>query len=556
MKRYFILLCLLLLVSGAQANTRLTFQNPNDFIAQISCIPGSGAACSWQHNTTGGNSYILHGVQYITASSPVAMQYAAASPEWVLPATFGITLLDAAGTQLVAGTTATTSGYSRVEVKMIGTSAYIYVNGVEQSHTIALAQNPSYIGWGIDVDDTIWGSSQPLVNNASDKYIFGMPESGFFLMKDFLTPAASGFYQVNQTDPNGTPTLISSFYLPSQFAKGGGDNETVVLNEYGGGNYQTVYTGTALRGSIYWNLTEFFATSAPYGLYVTTIPGSISYSDTIPYIGSGANIFFDKDQYAVGETATLSTLISDGYYDTAAYTYHVKIQDIFGTEVSDQPITFTSSSPHTGSVSYAWTDTDTNGVYYGMIYATRLSDSEDILMNYDTCELTSSLYINGYVKDAQTTLPISGATVNVSQGVTSDPVLSGVDGNYTSTLSTFSANALTTLAADMTGYDSYTTTFTPLSAGSIQINISLMPTTPTHTGIALGGLVVSPPYNRTVDSATVVISNSGVGSYTVTTNSAGFYIQDLMPNGTIWDIMSYKTGYSNSSIYQKLVVGI
>jgi hypothetical protein len=199
--------------------------------------------------------------------------------------------------------------------------------------------------------------------------------------------------------------------------------------------------------------------------------------------------------------------------------------------------------------------TDTEGVYYGLIYAHRLSDSEELLMNYDTADLTSTLVVNGYVFNAENATVISGATVNITQGVTTDNVSSYTDGNYTST-SAFIANQPTTIVASKTGYETYTHTFTPLYAGAIQINLTLMPTNPTYTGIALGGIVRTPPYNRTVDSATVTINKTGIGHYTVTTNSVGYYIQNSMPNGTIWDIWGSKTGFSNSTIYQKLVVGI
>jgi hypothetical protein len=114
----------------------------------------------------------------------------------------------------------------------------------------------------------------------------------------------------------------------------------------------------------------------------------------------------------------------------------------------------------------------------------------------------------------------------------------------------------TTIVASKSGYETYQTVFTPLYAGTIQVNLTLMPTSPTYTGIALGGIARTPPYNRTINSATITINKAGIGNYLATTNSVGYYIQNSMPNGTIWDIWGSKTGFSNSSIYQKLVVGI
>jgi len=555
------------MVVGVQG-LALDFQNPSDFTAQVTCI----GTCSWSQNTSGGNSYISSGTTstsydtgYVLSQTPLLMTYSAAT---------GLSL----GTYCrlydvnknILWTCPAPRGYNkRFELKMIGGQAYMYMDGVLQGNSTVLAQNPTYVGWGNfytdgfeywkytgAIDDIIWGSTE-------SKYIFGMPESGNFLQKDILNPAASGFYRVNQTNPNGPPTLIYSNFFPSTFGKNSGTNETVVLSSPTGGSGLTYSTGTAYAGSIYWNLTQFFSQpTTGYGLYRTDInpqtnsPGFAT-SDWIPYIGSGANIQFDKNSYAVGETATLTVTISDAYYDVVT-SPHVVIQDIFGTEVvDDTTITFTQamSGDWVGTSTYTWTDDEDEGVYFGLIYATY--SGSDVLMNYDTADLNSNLIVSGYVFNAETAAVISGATVNVTQGSTTDSLTSAADGNYSST-SAFSANQPTTIVASKTGYETYQHVFTPLYAGTIQINLTLMPTNPTYTGIALGGIARQPPYNRTINSATVYILNSTDGhSYTATTNAAGYYIQNDMAGASHWfDIWGSKTGFSNSSIYQKLVVGI
>jgi len=253
----------------------------------------------------------------------------------------------------------------------------------------------------------------------------------------------------------------------------------------------------------------------------------------------------------------LTVIISDSYYDTSTYAYHVVIQDIYGTEVYDEPISFSAFSPYTGTATHQWSEDGDEGVYYGLIYATRLSDDVELLMNYDTADLNSLLVIDGYVFDAETELVISGATVNVTQGVTTDSITTPADGNYTTT-STFVANAPTTIFASAAGYDDYQHVFTPLRAGVIEINITLMPTNPAHYGIALGGLARSPPYNRTINNALITIQNATApsGNYTVLTNSVGYYIKDYMPNNYWWNIWGSKSGFSDSPIYQKLVIGV
>jgi hypothetical protein len=565
-KIVLIILISCFLVGGVQANWALTLQQPEDFIAQIECniwaYPGS--YCRWTENATGGNSYmdVFYATYYI--NSPLQTQYIAYTNQnpgcgkgnGITLATASLVTIDSVSVHDVD-----TCFGDRVEITInSGTSRY-YVNGVQVHTHSGLIQNPSYVLIVTPIDDLIYGSTDPFNVNASDHYIFGMPDQGYYtgkkyyLMKDILNPASSGFYRQNTTTPNGTPTLISSFFFPTTFSKGQGNNESVVLNEYGGGNYLTRYTGTKYSDVIQWDLTSFFASSAPYGLYVTTIPGTVRYSETIPYIGSGAYISFDKTEYGVGETGIVNVEVSPGYYDTATYNYKVVIRDIYGTEVSDQPITFTAASPHTGSVSYTWKNTDGNGVYYGLIYAVRKADSEELLMNYAYCELTSGFIINGYVKDAETTAGIPLASVNITQGATTDTITAGFNGNYTTT-SDFVTGASTTITAAKTGYETYSHTFTPYYAGVIQINLTLMPNNVTYTGIALGGIARTPPYNRTIDNALIAIRN-GSTTFIATTNSAGYYIKNsILPNNNWWDIWGSKTGYANSTIYQKLVVGI
>jgi len=540
------------MVGGVQG-LALTFQQPEDVSAQASCYYGNTGFCTWTHNATGGNSYIYTTNDYIGVYSvtPLPMTYSAATKTgiWMFAQLFdsAFNVLDSPQFNTGAG---------RWEMKMIGGTAHYYQNGVERGTSHSLAVNPSYMVWGGGspgtVDDIIWGST-------GSKYIFGMPETGYYLMKDIINPAASGFYRVNTTNSTGAPTSIASTSMTSTFGKGSGDNETVCLENYGAGCYQNYYTGTAYAGVITWNLTAFFESTAPYGLYDTTIrtqvPSTDPYvlSERIPYIGSGASIQFDKNSYAVGEEATLTVIISDGYYDTATYDYSVVIQDIWGTKVYDSPITF-GITPYTGHAYHTWVDTNDEGLYYGLIYATRKSDNVDILMNYDSADLNSVLVVEGYVFNAEAATVLSGATVNVTQGTTTDSLTSAADGNYSST-SAFSANQPTTIVASKTGYETYQHVFTPLYAGSIQINLTLMPTTPTFSGVALGGIARTPPYNRTIGSATITITNANA-TYTVTTNSAGYYIKNYMRPNEWWNVIGSKTGFGNSSTYNKLVVGI
>jgi len=392
-----------------------------------------------------------------------------------------------------------------------------------------------------------------------------MPQNGYFLMKDILTPANSGLFRVNQTDPTGPPTAISATRMTSTYGKPNAYNETITFHSSTGGTQMQSYSGDTMEGEIYWNLNDFLcvACTAPYGLYQTGInpqtnSTGFATSDFIFFVGSGATIEFDKNSYAVGETATITVTVSNDYY-SALKNYNVTVQDIYGTPVfSDTTLSFTQlpSLDWESTTTYTWVEENSEGAYFGLIYADLESDDSTVLLNYASTALSSTLVISGYVFDAETTNVISGAMVNVTQGTTTDSIIAATDGNYTST-SAFSANAPTTLVSSATGYETYQHVFTPLYGGSIQINITLMPLNPNYTGIALGGIARSPPYNRTINSASVSIVNSSDGhSYLATTNSVGYYIQNDIAGASHWfDVWGSKIGFSNSSIYNKLVFG-
>lgn len=572
MKLYSLLLvAVLMLVVSVSGYQSLDFQNPSDFNGQVSCM-GSAGSCSWTQNTIGGNSYALataYGVSqrmHIANVEALPMTYAACTVREA-PGMFGfysLTLYNSTGTAIWIITPVLSGVGTRQEIKVIGGIAHFYEDGTNTQNSTILDQNPSYIGFGAmgnpthsaGYDDCIWGDT-------GSKYIFGMPELGYFLQKDLLNPAASGFYRVNQTNPNGSPVLITSNTFTSTFGKPNGNNQTVVLASPTGGDGLSYNTGTAYAGQITWNLTQFFAQpTTGYGLYQTGIesqPDSNGFavSEWIPYIGAGASITFDKNSYAIGETATMTVIISDDYYD-AVTDPHVKLLDPFATEINDDTSIEFTEQPNgdwLGTSTYTWTDDNDEGVYFGAIYATY--EDKDVLMNFDTAELNSNLIITGYVFNAETATVISGATVNVTQGTTTDSLTTAADGNY-STVSTFSANSPTTIVASKSGFETYSHTFTPLYAGSIQINLTLMPTNPTYTGIALGGIARTPPYNRTINSARVDIVNATDGHiYNATTNSVGYYIQNNMAGASHWfDVWGSKVGFSNSTVYQKLVVGI
>jgi hypothetical protein len=145
----------------------------------------------------------------------------------------------------------------------------------------------------------------------------------------------------------------------------------------------------------------------------------------------------------------------------------------------------------------------------------------------------------------------------MSQGTNTNDKMTDANGSYS--ISGLSQGANLAIDVGAAGYENYTDNFLPLRVGTLQLNFTLLPTSHTYSGIAIGGIVRATPYNQTVDSATVHIGNITApgGNYTVTTNGAGYYIQNYLPNNYWWEIWGSKPpGFSNSTIYKLLAVGI
>lgn len=585
MKRLLLALVLCLLVGAVGAYTN-DMQSSYDFIQNdtITHISGGGGSHTFSrtNSVSAGNSYsYAHASSYcdgspylyVTNPSGYPMTYAAAT--WLagagafsMPASFSITMFDANFNQIGAGVNPNRNNYgsdkklgfsipmntsvypypSRIEVTVVGGTAYFYANGTLIGNSTPMTVNPSYIGlstgvgwqdcsisgWA-NIDDYVWGSTDPTT-------VIDMPDTGYYyLKKDIVNPAASGLYNAS------TGALISSTTFPITWSRSGLSgitNESVLLiYQSTGTTYSTKYTGYSTAGTASFALADIIDAGAPYGFYQVKIGTTVS--DTIAYIANGANINFDRDEYAVGDTATTSYLIDGEYWDSSTYDYYIRIIDVYGTQISETAIASAS-----GSTTYTWADDDTQGVYYAEIIGKPTAGGDEVLYNYDYATLSASFTVTGYVHDAETTLPISGAFVNASQGDTAANTTSGFDGNYT--VSGFITGSTFGMNTTATGYQGYWNNFTPLYNHRINLNVTLLSTSPITTGITLGGVARDTTYGRPIPSVSVDIWNITDSQYwTATTNIVGFYNKTSVTENNVYNIEGMKTSYSNSTIYSK-----
>lgn len=428
----------------------------------------------------------------------------------------------------------------------------LYINGVSQGVVLTTAKRPWIYSFrtydrvgtcGVILDTPAqWNVDDIIQETTSTGKIVGAIPHNWYILQDMLGSKVDGLY--NQYNESVRTTYFDATY-------GSGTNLATTMNlvDTSGRVWQSVPI-TGYAGTARFNLTEFTASEAPTGLYRLEIAGTTAF-DTLWYVGSGATIDWGKSKYAIGETATITYSISDAYFDTATYSYKVALMDQYGAFVG----TNTTITTQSGYIQQELTDTtfDT-GVYYAQLIATVKAINADIAMTYAATEVIDYIVMNGYVMNAETGATLSGANINITQGLTTATSTSLSDGTWNSSSNWLSGSAIT-VNTTLSGYTSDLLTILPLTAKSISLNISLIPDPATSVGTSVGGIVRDNVYSNPIPAATVTVRN-GTESYTNITNIAGYYRVDNLYSGRLYDVWSSKTGYSNSTIAQKLAVGV
>ena len=561
-----LIMALCLMLAAPVMGTALTYQNG---VSYTNMSFGT-ANMTYINNITGGNSYIYkpYGVsaEALVLTNAYPTTYAAATSHDSAYNWGGPTVKLYSASKVLVGSYGCSLNpihqdpcndeNARYEVKIVGTTAYFYVSGILWGTATGLTTNPSYVGFthagnGGGWDDIVYGESEK-------KHIIGMPaQNGYFIKKDMVNPAASGLYNYSTGALVDSNNMVTTWGR-SNLTEGDNANESMYLiNVDSGTIYETHYTGNFTANTTTWNIANSLITSgAPYGRY--QIKFADFYSDEIAYIANGASISFNADDYNQQDTATITYLIDGAYWDTSTYTYSMKIYSGNDwTVISNQPITAPS-----GTFIYQFTSNDQQGEYYAVIIAVPNVGGDDIWMNYDYAALNAYASFHGYVNDAETTLPISGANVSFSQNSIISNLITPPDGNYTAT--GFMSGAILTINVTASGHFQYYVAFTPLVSGSKEVNITLNSTSPSFTGLGIGGVTrdgsfdgttITKGYGRPIGGSTCYLRNqTGGESCTNITNMAAWYKFDE-GNGCIlttkkpYDVWCSKLGYSNSPNY-------
>ena len=544
MKWLAVFVGLLLLVAGVHGLS-LPFQDPQDLNSVI--ITGSGL---WVNSPTGQNSYIFltsTGAGAFTNSIGIQFSYAAIT--WVGGAQESlISLQDSSHNGIYSFQPGSIGTYGRWEVKMVGGQATIYNNGNLVATSGILAVNPSYIKIAA-IGNANGGYWDDLIIGTTDSpYIYGMPEQNFWILKkDLISPAANGF-------AFSSGTIVNSNNMKITWGKNNGNNDTIYFASTDTGQViATTYTGTAYAGSWGIPLAQLFNDpTAPYGLYQVYSSGSPARSVSISYISTGASVAFNSHQYSQSDTATITYSVSAGYWFPTTYNYKMQIFDVSGNVIDSQTVTTQS-----GTKTYTWTSSNPIGVYYAALVATPIAGGSDIWMNYDYTNLNAYVNFNNcFVMNAETGAVLPGASINVSQLTSTLTSTSAADGSWNSSNSWLTGSTIY-INTTKSGFTTDINSFVPISSKTISLNISLIPSPATYSGVSIGGIVRDNVYGSTIPAATVSVQNAGLSQYfTSLTNIAGYYRVDSLTNGTVYNVWSAKTGFGNSTVALVTAVGV
>lgn len=548
--KWVVLLAVVCLLAVPVAGERVTFQNIADYtdgqFRALGTLNPTGSSAYVQ--TAGGNNYVTvhndnggtRGYFYMLPSAEQTTYAAATYVSWTPTCCQGpaVWLLDQNYNIIWASSDTTTDidkvAYSRVEINVTGGIGRLYQNGVLLRTSGALSQNPSYVAFGqigdwstgsggvgtSGWDDVVYGSTET-------GYIFGMPENGYFLRKDDIGGAASGFYS-----PSGT--IISNYNMSTSWGKSNSDSTTIGIYNVGIYNREVCnFTTTARAGLHSWPLEDCFFNNpdAPHGYYYISVYGSGVLSDYIKYEAFGASIAFDKPSYSTGQTATLPYTIDSGdYWNPVVYNYRMEIRSAGNWELLDSQ----SITTQTGTKTFEFQEGDPQGTVYAIIIAETISTGTEYWLATDFADLSGYMTISGYVLDAETGLPIENANVTFTQGSTTSITITGPDGNYT--VNGLISGSMVIENDTATGYHQYYVMFTPATTNSVTKNISLNSTTPSYLGRAIGGIAregtltgntITNGYGRPIENADVFIVN---GTYNETygnrTTMTGWYFCD------------------------------
>jgi hypothetical protein len=567
-KGLFLLLVLILCIGSAGAITE-NFQSWG--VSGISVSSGSGVSLN---TPSVGNISLIMGPQPSSWVNTNPVYWTYAGFDSVKPDTVDrIYLLDSSYNAMNNGgfdgspyQGMSVPANARIEIKLIGMVPTVFINGVQTgtypctgTNAPSCNINPSYLEI---VDYTGGRLYDNILIGESDPHVVGALPSNWSIIRDLLNPAATGVFAWN----NATQTWVSQnsqyFYINADTSsQQSATTEYFDILNYNTGlivNTTAINDQTSPYNQLQFNINTFLntvtnlGTQLPDGEYTAEFRGYPTSAAYFWVTSSGAVVSWDKTSYPQNAQATLTYTISPSYYQPSTYTYSLAVVSTTGQTLQTY-ILNSATGTETLPLNSA---TFPPGAYYAEILATPVGGGTAQIMNYAATQVTSYVYISGYVLNAETASPLTNANVTITQTGTSASALTGANGAYTISNGWLTGSTIS-MQTNLSGYTTDVNSFIPLGAGNLNITIPLLSTNATHTGVSIGGIVRDNQYGNPVPSATVNVYNTSTSeSYNNVTNIAGYYLVNNLVGNRLYNVSSTKSGYSNSTIAQVVAVGV
>ena len=434
---------------------------------------------------------------------------------------------------------------SRIEIVRSGTTAYLYVNGVQKASAACSSQpyNIRFVVTSATSENYNWlRIDDVVIGTTGYPNIIGIIPEDWYVLEHPHDPRWSGLY-----DGNGNWIYQHTMHVSYGLAKENKSdaNTTIVLQAMGAGSpLSTIHLPlNTYRGIVTLNITELLINNPdarPGFYYLKLMQGDDVYDyGLFAFTNGGGTISFDADSYVTSQTAIVSHEIP--IFTIQDYIYKGQIVDINGAEKTSWLITTQTGTHSVDLADYS------PGTYFLLLKATDRVTGEEYVFDFDTADVNEEIWVNGTAYDAETGSPLAGVTVGIGQFGTITSNVTLADGSYATVKGLYADNPIT-VNASKTGYTHNNFSFTPLGNGLKTINLYLIPSPPNFTGAAIGGLVHDMPYRQPVGGATVTIAN-GTWSNTTIANTTGYYIFNDLAVNESYNVSSTLTGYQPSGVY-------
>jgi len=254
---------------------------------------------------------------------------------------------------------------------------------------------------------------------------------------------------------------------------------------------------------------------------------------------SGSSVNVEGDVYTPLETAKITYSIDNP--DFSNHQYFLVIGSVYGEEVFRQLLTKASGEVVVSLEGYE------PKLY---IASLKRSSSSEVLLAYDTFQVSEGVFIKGKTYDAKREQILPSVFVSYCQEYTGckNTTSDATDASYQ--IEDLAVDYEVHVGAAKANYTHNNFSFTPLQSRLYEINLFLLPDA-SHINVtapAIVGLTQSYPLRQNVSYATVNIWNE-TWSVNTTTNSMGYFAFENLTPGTYY-LNATREKFKSSKIYE------